>query len=150
MTSVLYTLSMNKSKQAESISEINRRRTANKNSTFVMALLFIALIAGSSATNGPDEALETGDILWGALTVIAFTSLIWALYVSFKQSDERQQLIQLKASSSTFAAVILSIVTGQILYALNIVSLSISIQFVVIGGILLWMSLLKVFERRSN
>jgi small neutral amino acid transporter SnatA (MarC family) len=137
-------------KQLESISEIKRQRTAARNTVIVMALLFVALVSGGGATSTPNESLSTGDLIWGGFSVIAFASLIWSLYIAYKQADERKQLIQLKANSLAFVVVIFSIMTAQILHALDIVSLNISIQIIVIGGILLWTSLMKVIERRSN
>jgi len=137
-------------KQQESISEIKRRRTANKNNLIAMALLFVALISGSGATRVASENLSSGDIIWGGLSVIAFATLLWSLFISYKQADERQRLIQLKASSMTLMAVTLSILTAQILHALNIVGLNVSIQFIVIGGIVLWSSLIRAVEHSSN
>jgi hypothetical protein len=136
-------------KHTESTSELNRQRTARKNTVLVMALLFVALISGG-ATVMPNEKLSAGDMLWGGLSIIAFASLIWSLYVSYAQSDERQRLIQLKATSLAFIIVIFSIVSAQILHALDIVNLSVSVQFVVIVGILSWVSLTKAVERHSN
>lgn len=145
MTSTLYILVMNTpKKQQESTSEIKRQRTSTRNTVIVMALLFVALIGGAGATSSPNENFSTSDIIWGGFSVIAFATLIWSLYISYKQADERQQLIQLKATSMAFLAVIFGVVTAQILHALDIVSLDISIQIIVVGGIVLWASLIKV------
>lgn len=137
-------------KQPESISEMKRQRTANKNAAIVMTLLFVALLTGNLAVSAPDGSLDIGDIVWGGLSVVAFGGLLWSLYVSYKQSDERQQLVQLKATSFTFMIVIFGVVIAQILHALAIVSLNITVQIIVIGGILAWISLMKVIEHRSN
>jgi cation transport ATPase len=137
-------------KTPESISELKRRRTANKNTIISMALLFVALLSGSSATRVSTEELSSGDIIWGGLSIIAFATLLWSLFIAYKQADERQQLIQLKATSMTFTIVILGIITAQILHALSIVRLNTSVQFIVIGGIVLWWSLMKAVERRGK
>ena len=151
MTSKLYTSSMNTTKKPqESISELKRRRTANRNTVLVMALLFVALLSGASATSTANKNLNLHDKIWGVFSVLAFAALIWSLLVAYKQADERQKLIQLKATSMTFVAVIFSLVSAQILHALNVVALSISVQFIVIGGIVLWTVLTKEVERRSN
>lgn len=151
MTSKLYYLAMNTSKKhPESISEMKRQRTANKNAAIVMTLLFIALLTGNLAISAPDGSLDIGDIAWGSLSVAAFGGLLWSLYISYKQSDERQQLVQLKATSLTFMIVIFGVVIAQILHALAIVSLNITVQVIIIGGILTWISLMKVVERRSS
>lgn len=137
-------------KQSESISEMKRQRTASRNAIVVMTLLFVALLTGSGATSSPTGELSTGDMVWGGLSIIAFASLLWSLYISYRQADERQRLIQLKATSLTFVAIIFSMVAAQILHALAIVKLDVTIQIVVIGGIVLWMTLVKAVERRSN
>lgn len=129
---------------------MKRQRTANKNAAIVMTLLFVALLTGNLAISAPDGILDIGDIVWGGLSVAAFGGLLWSLYVSYKQSDERQQLVQLKATSLTFMIVIFGVVIAQILHALAIVSLNITVQIIILGGILAWISLMKVVERRSN
>ena len=129
---------------------MKRQRTANKNAAIVMILLFIALLTGNLAISAPDGSLDVGDVAWGILSVLAFGGLLWSLYISYKQSDERQQLVELKATSLTFMIVILGVVIAQILHALAIISLNITVQIIVIGGILTWISLMKIVERRSN
>lgn len=150
MQSVLYTANMNTStKHPESISETSRIKTLSKNVGISMVLLFIALLAGSGATSSPNEALSSGDIAWGVISVIAFASLLWALYTTYRQADERLKIVHLKATSLAFMAVIFCLVSAQILHALDVVYLNLSVQVIVVGGILLWMSLLKSIERRS-
>lgn len=151
MTSKLYYLNMNTTtKQQESVSEIKRRRTANRNAAVIISVLFVALLTGSGATNAPNGELGVRDIVWGSLSVAAFAGLLWSLYISYRQADERQQIIQLKATSLAFVGIIFGMVTAQILHALAIVSLHTSIQIVIIGGVLLWMTLLKQLERHTH
>jgi hypothetical protein len=148
MTSKLYYFYMNTTKKpAESISEIKRRRTMFRNAILVMALLFIALVVGSGSTT-TDSGPSGRDIAWGILTVVAFGSMLWAQYVAYKQADEFQKLVQLKAAAISFMVVLFATVVAQMLHALTIISLDKTIQIVIISGVLAWMALLKLFERR--
>lgn len=137
-------------KESESITEIKRQRNVNRSAGTAMALLLVALLAGSGATSSPNQALSVGDIAWGVLSVTAFAILLASLYIAYRQADERQRLIQLKAASVTGVALVFGLVTAQILHALDVVGLHITVQIIVIGGILLWMTALKTIERRSN
>ena len=150
MTSILYYFVMNKSaKHPESTSEIKRQRTANKNIVTAMALLLVALIIGGGTVTPPNGQLTIRAIIWGIFAVIAFASLLIALFIAYKQSDERQQLVQLQATSLTCTAVIFSLVSAQILHALDIVDLQIALQVIVAGAIVLWMSLIKVSKAKG-
>ena len=115
-----------------------------------MALLFIALAVGSGSTTSPENEIGARDIAWASLSLLGFAALLVSLYISYRQADDRQQLIQLKATSLSFAVLIFSVVAVQMLHALNLINLDIALQCLVIGGLVLWTVLLKVVERRNN
>lgn len=147
---MLYYLNMNThNTQPESISERKRQRTASRYGMVVVVLLFIALLAGGTASPAAGQPLSAGDIAWAGLAIAGFALLLWSQFVSYRQSDERQQFIQLKAAAVAFMGVLLGIVVVQLFHALGIVTMHIATQVILIGGILLWNTLLKFFERRT-
>jgi len=77
-------------------------------------------------------------------------TLLWAMFVSYRQADERQRLIQLQATSLSFATVMLGIFVAQLLDAVALVGLKLSSQVVFMGGIILWIILLRFLERRRS
>jgi len=136
-------------KPSESTNEINRRRTAARNSVFVFLLLLAALMAGSSTTTVPGESLGGRDIAWIAISFAALCTIVWSLFVNYRQADERQKEIQLKAATIAFIAVMFGLFGVQILHAVHLVNLTIAAQVLFIGGIVVWEGLLWIFDRRS-
>lgn len=131
------------------MSEAKRQRTANRNVIIVVILFGASLLLGS-APGSADGSIGVRDIAWVVLSIVSFVTLLWAMFVSYRQADERQRLIQLQATSISFATVMLGIFAAQLLDALALVSLKISSQIVFMGGVILWLTLLGILERRSS
>lgn len=131
------------------MSEAKRQSTTNRNAVIVCILFGISLLLGSVPGN-TDGSIGARDIAWAALSIVSFVTLLWAMFVSYRQADERQRLIQLQATSISFATVMLGIFAAQLLDALALVSLKISSQIVFMGGVILWLALLGILERRSS
>lgn len=131
------------------MSEAKRQTTANRNAIIVAILFGASLLLGSAPGNA-DGSIGARDIAWAVLSIVSFATLLWAMFVSYRQSDERQRLIQLQATSLSFATVMLGIFAAQLLDALTLVSLKISSQVIFMGGIILWLMLLGILERRSS
>ena len=131
------------------MSEAKRQKTANRNATIVFILFAISLLLGSAPANA-DGTIGARDIAWAAVSLLSFLVLLWAMWIGYRQSDERQRLIQLQATSVSFATVMLGIFVAQLLDAVNFVALKLSTQIVFMGGIILWVILLRVLERRSH
>lgn len=130
------------------MSEVKRQHTANRNAIIVAVLFALSLLLGSTPIE-INAAIGIRDIAWVALSVIAFITLLWSMCVSYRQADERQRLIQLQATSISFATVMLGIFVAQLLDAIAVVTLKPSSQIVFMGGIILWLILLRVLERRG-
>ena len=135
--------------RTESTNEITRRRINLRDGIGVTAILFIALLIGSTPQSTPGDP-STRDIAWAAVSYLGVLALLLASYLSYRRADERQQLVQLKASAIAFTAVILGLFTAEMLYALKEVDLNPVIQTLFIGGIVLWILLQKLIESRSR
>lgn len=131
------------------MSEATRQKTANRNATIVVILFAISLLLGSTPAN-PDGAIGTRDIAWVVVSLLSFLALLWAMFTSYRQGDERQRLIQLQATSVSFATVMLGVFVAQLLDAISLVTLKLSSQIVFMGGIILWVILLKILEPRGQ
>lgn len=131
------------------MSEIKRQRTSSRYGITVVALLFVALLAGSVSTMAEDGTPGIRDIIWASLSIIGFSLLLWSLWVDFRQSDERQQLVKLKSTSLAFMFLVFGIVSIQLLDALRLIDLRIALQIVIIGGIILWNIFHRIIERRT-
>ncbi|MGF7228583.1 MAG: hypothetical protein ACQR33_01210 [Candidatus Saccharibacteria bacterium] len=130
--------------EQESISDIKRKRTASRYAILVVLLLSLALVEGNSSGS------NARTIIWAALSGLAILVLVWATFVSYKQSDERQQIVQLKAAALAFVAVLLGLFVAEMLHAIYAINLNIAIQAIFIGGILLWNSLAKALDRNRS
>ena len=137
-------------KEQESTNEIKRRRSASRNGIIVVVLLFGALMAGSSVSTQPGEAVGARGIAWITLSVIALLVLLWSIFTSYRQADERQQLMQLKAAALAFMAVMFSLFVAQLFHAVNLINLAIAAQGIFIGGVLLWNLFLWAADRRKH
>jgi uncharacterized membrane protein len=131
------------------MSEAKRQKTANHNAIIVFILFAISLLLGATPAS-VDGSLGTRDIAWVAFSLLAFLTLLYSMYISYRQADERQRLIQLQATSISFATVMLGIFIVQLLDAVHLATLKLSTQIVFMGGIILWLILLRFLERRSQ
>lgn len=131
------------------MSEASRKRTTNRN-MIIVSILFAASLLLGSAPGNVDGTIGTRDIAWATLSALSFVALVWSMFLGYRQADERQRLIQLQATSISFATVMLGIFIAQLLDALGLVGLKPSSQIIFMGGIILWLSLLWLLERRSS
>lgn len=131
------------------MSEAKRQRTTNRNAIIVFILFTISLLLGSAPMDA-NGGIGTRDIAWAVVSFLSFATLLWAMFIGYKQADERQRGIQLQATSISFATVMLGIFVAQLLDAIAIVALKSSTQVVFMGGIILWVILLRVLERRHS
>jgi hypothetical protein len=141
---------MNKStKESESKNELNRRRTTLRDGLAVGVIMLVALLIGSTPQADPGNPAAK-DILWAGISFIGVLALLIVSYLGYRRADERQQLIQLKATAITFLAVLLGLFTAEMLYALKHINLNPIIQILFIGSIILWTVLQKLIESRNN
>jgi small neutral amino acid transporter SnatA (MarC family) len=141
---------MNKStKQTESKNELNRRRTTLRDGLAVGVILMVALVIGSTPQADPRNPAAR-DIMWAVISFIGVLALLLVSYLGYRRADERQQLVQLKATAITFFAVLLGLFTAEMLYALKQINLNPAIQILFIGSIVLWSVLQKLIESRNN
>lgn len=131
------------------MSEAKRQRTANRNAIIVAILFAISLLLGSEPASA-NGTIGVRDIAWVVVSLLSFSTLLWAMFISYQQADERQRLIQLQATSISFATVMLGIFVAQLLDAVALVGLKLSSQVVFMGGIILWVVLLRFLERRRS
>jgi cobalamin synthase len=136
-------------KQSESKNELNRRRTTLRDGLAVGVILLVALLIGSTPQANPGNPAAR-DILWAAISFIGVLALLVVSYLSYRRADERQQLVQLKATAITFLAVLLGLFTAEMLYALKQINLNPVIQILFIGSIVLWTGLQKLIGSRNN
>lgn len=147
MTSRLYIVSMkNTTKPQESTSEINRQRTQRKNAAITIVLLAIALMM-PSMSNG--EAVGVWDYAWASLSFIGLMALVYTVITSYRQADELQKMLQLKAAGIAFLAVVVGLFTAGLVHALADVALAPVMQIVTIAAVGLWSTLLSYLNKRS-
>lgn len=130
------------------MSEAKRQRTTNRNAIIVFILFTISLLLGSAPMDTSSVGMR--DMAWAVLSFLSFAALLYAMFVSYRQADERQRMVQLQATSISFATVMLGIFVAQLLDAIALVALKPSTQVVFMGGIILWIILLKILERRHS
>lgn len=131
------------------MSEAKRQRTTNCNAIIVFILFAISLLLGSAPMDA-NGGIGTRDIAWAAISFLAFVTLLYSMFISYRQADERQRLVQLQATSLSFGTVMLGIFIAQLLDAIALVALKPSTQIVFMGGIILWVILLRILERRHS
>lgn len=141
---------MNKPKNnLESTNEIKRRKSNLRDGLAVGAILFVALLIGSAPQANPGNPAGR-DFVWAAISYVGVLGLLLVSYLGYRRSDERQQLVQLKAAAITFLAVLLGLFTAEIFYALKQINLIPAVQILFIGSIVLWMLLQKLIESRTH
>jgi len=138
------------SNKKESTSELKRRNAAWRNGLVVAVLLLLALGMGSSITTEPGVSPTATAIWWVALTCGAFGLLLVSSFINYRQSDERQKLIQLKAAALAFMSAVMGLLVVEMLHAINALNVNIGLQATFIGSIILWNILVGVIERRSH
>jgi hypothetical protein len=136
-------------KQSESTNEINRRKSNLRDGLAVGVILLVALLIGSAPQAVPGNP-ATKDIVWAAVSTIGVIALLLVSYLGYRRADERQQLIQLKASSITFLVMLLGLFATEMLYALKQINVIPVIQILFIGSIVLCILLQKVIESRTR
>jgi fructose-specific phosphotransferase system IIC component len=136
-------------KQSESTNEINRRKSNLRDGLAVGVILLVALLIGSAPQADPGNP-ATKDIVWAAVSTIGVIALLLVSYLGYRRADERQQLIQLKASSITFLVMLLGLFATEMLYALKQINVIPVIQILFIGSIVLCILLQKVIESRTR
>lgn len=147
MTSKLYIISMkNITKPQESANEINRLKTQRKNTVITVALLAVALMM-PSMSNG--EAIGVWDYAWAGLSFIGLMALVYTITTSYRQADELQKMLQLKAAGIAFLTVMVGLFTAGLVHALTDVALAPVMQIVTIAGVILWSTLLSYLNKRS-
>ena len=141
---------MNKpQKEQESVSDIKRKRTSSRYSVIVILLLSLALVGGSSVTEVSSGSDVVPAVAWTVLSGLAMLTFAWATFTNYRQSDERQQVVQLKAAALTFIVVLLSLFAAELLYATFAINLNVAIQVIFIVGILLCNTFVKVIDRNK-
>ncbi len=141
---------MNKStNHLESANEIKRRKANLRDGVAVGAILFLALVIGSTPQAEPGNP-TIRDFVWAAISYMGVLALLLVSYLSYRRADERQQLIQLKAAAITFLVVLLGLFTAEMLHALKQINLNPVIQVLFIGSIVLWTMLQKFIESRTR
>lgn len=133
----------------ESKNEINRRKSNLRDGLAVGVILFVALLIGSVPQADPGNP-TTRDFVWAAISLVGIAALLLVSYLGYRRADERQQLVQLKASAITFLAVLLGLFTAEMLYALKHINLVPIIQGLFIGSIVLWILLQKIIGSRTR
>ena len=133
----------------ESTNEIKRRKNNLRDGLSVGAILFVALLIGSTPQADPGNP-GIRDFVWAAVSCVGVLALLLVSYLGYRRADERQQLVQLKAAAITFLAVVLGIFTAEMLYALKHINLNAVIQILFIGSIVLWVLLQKLLESRTR
>lgn len=133
----------------ESINEIKRRNINLRDGVAVGAILFVALMIGSAPQADPGNP-GMRDFAWAGVSYVGILALLLVSYLGYRRADERQQLVQLKAAAVTFCVVLLGLFTAEMLYALKPINLTIVIQILFIGGIVLWTMLQKLIEFRTR
>lgn len=133
----------------ESKNEINRRKSNLRDGLAVGVILFVALLMGSAPEANPGNP-TTRDFAWAAVSFVGICALLLVSYLGYRRADERQRLVQLKASAITFLALLLGLFTVEMLYALKQINLIPIIQILFIGSIVLWILLQKIIESRAR
>ena len=133
----------------EATNEIKRRRTNLRDGLAVTVILLIALLVGATPQSNPGHA-STRDFVWAAISFVGVFGLLLISYLGYRRADERQQLIQLKATAITFLVVLFGLFTAEMLYALKHINLNPVLQILFIGSIVLWTLLQKIIESRNR
>ncbi len=133
----------------ESKNEINRRKSNLRDGLAVGVILFVAMLIGSAPQADPGNP-TTRDFVWAAISFVGVFALLRVSYLGYRRADERQQLVQLKASAITFLAVLLGLFAAEMLYALKQINLIPIMQILFIGSIVLWVLLQKLIESRTR
>lgn len=136
------------SREPESQFDTIRRQLDRRRSMPLFILFTAALLLGSSSQSG----LPSTPVDWAYLVTLstALSFMVWSLVRSYRESDELQQLIQLKAAAVSFIVTILALFTGSMLDMVGISYGVAVLQNVFIGSILFWYVILSWMTAKSR
>lgn len=126
--------------------DINRRKIDQRRSIVLAGLLAISMFLG--ADGNPEPPITFADISSSLVLFTALLMMTWWSVKEYKDADEFQRLVQLKAAACSFLVVIFAILAVSIVDMLGFTYRA-SMQLICAGGVLFWLAARHWLTKRS-
>lgn len=128
--------------------DIIRSNHERRRTVLLIFLVTAALLLGSSTH--PDAVITSQDWIYVIVSYIALITMVWSSVQSYRESDEFQRVVQLKAAAITLIVVMLVLFISSNLDILGIPTSISIIQNLSLGGILCYAFVYFVLNRKHS